>query len=102
MHYESYSEKNFTSCSPEQARSLSDQLQHDVSASLHGVILTALQEIVKQLNAVGHNLTPYDEIRPGDISYRDESSDAQCQLRLGCDTIISVGYRDTVQEGTEP
>jgi len=47
------------------------------------------------LNAKGHDLTLYEEIRPGVIDYRDEPVEGRCNLRLACDVVISAGYADT-------
>jgi hypothetical protein len=114
MNYEKYTKAKFEAVglnTPE-ARALADQLQDDVDAELHTVLLPKFQEIVSKLNAGGHNLTPYDEIQVGDIAYRDEPTEGDCHLRLGYDTVVSAGYADTIsseqaerelfEESTEP
>ncbi len=80
-------------------RSLSDQLQDEIQALLHETTMPAFQVVACALNSAGHNLRHYGEPIPGDISLRDESNgDAgyHCDLRVGVDTVISVGFRDTV------
>jgi hypothetical protein len=98
MDFEKYSKQHFESLglnSPA-ARRLADELQDDVNAEIHAVVLPAFLNIVQRLNAQGHRLEMYDETRVGDITYRDEPVDGQSYLRLACDTVISAGYADTV------
>ncbi|HEV3469250.1 MAG TPA: hypothetical protein VG148_08010, partial [Pyrinomonadaceae bacterium] len=75
---------------------LADELQGDVAREVHGAVLAAFMKVVEGLNARGHNLTPYDEIRVGDISFRDDSGGGRCNLRLACDVVISAGYAHTL------
>ena len=98
MNYKKYSKKNFAELgrnTPE-ARTLADQLEKDVTLELHKIILPKFQEIISKLNAIGHNLRPYEEIEPGDISFRDEALEKDCYLRLACDFVISSGYAHTI------
>ena len=97
MNFEKYSKSEFESLSadPAATRRLAAQLQDDVMQEVHKAALTAFLRVVKGLNAEGHDLRPYQEIRPGDIAYRDEPIEGQCNLRLGCDVVISAGYSDT-------
>ena len=98
MDFEKYSKQQFESLglnSPA-ARRLADELQDDVNAEIHAVVLPAFLNIIERLNAHGHRLERYDETRVGDITYRDEPIDGQCYLRLACDTVISAGYADTM------
>lgn len=97
MNYEKYSKQRFESLGLDSpaARNLADELQEDVAQEIHGAVLVAFSRVVEELNARGHNLTA-DEIRVGDIAFRDESADGQCRLRLGCDVVISAGYAHTL------
>jgi hypothetical protein len=54
--------------------------------------------------AVMVNVTPYDEISPGDISLRDELTEKECYLRLAYDVIISaqIGVRIAPDGSTLP
>ncbi len=78
--------------------SLIDQLSQEIQNELHLVLSKKVEDIVNKLNAMGHSLKPYTEPLPGDINYRDDSNNNGyvCNLRLGVDTIISVGFQDTV------
>jgi hypothetical protein len=98
MDFEKYSKQQFESLglnSPA-ARRLADELQDDVHAEIHAVVLPAFLKIVERLNAQGHHLEIYDETRVGDITYLDEPVDGECYLRLACDAVISAGYADTM------
>ncbi len=94
MNFEKYSKSEFESLSadPAATRRLADQLQDDVVQ--HDAVYTAFLRVVDGLNAKGHDLRLCEEIRPGDIAYRDELFEGQCNLRLGCDVVISAGYSD--------
>jgi hypothetical protein len=98
MNFEKYSKQQFESLglNTPAARELADELQIDVTDDIHEAVLSAFQNVVQRLNAQGHSLTPYDEIRAGDISFRDEQIDGNCYLRLGCDVVISAGYAHTM------
>ena len=98
MDFEKYSKQQFESfgLNSPAARKLADELQDDVNAEIHAVVVPAFLNIVERLNGQGHHLEMYDETRVGDIAYRDETIDGQCYLRLACDTVISAGYADTM------
>jgi hypothetical protein len=98
MDFEQYSKQHFEACGLDTpaARQLADELQDDVARGIHDAMLAAFLKVVEGLNLRGHNLTPYDEIQVGDISFRDESGDGQCNLRLACYVVISAGYSHTV------
>jgi hypothetical protein len=98
MDYDKYSKAAFEACglNSQAARRLSDQLQEDVNAELHPVILAAFQKIITALNARGHSLRPYGEIRVGDVSFWDQTTHRDCALRLAFDVVISAGYAHTV------
>lgn len=97
MNIEKYSKRQFEACGLDTpaARQLADELQDDVAREIHGAVLAAFVKVVEGLNARGHNLTPYDEIRMGEIHFRDEPNDGRCNLRLACDVVISAGYSHT-------
>ena len=97
MNVEKYSKSKFESIlsDPAATRRLADELQNDVVKEIHEAVFTAFVKVVDGLNAEGHDLRLYEEIRPGDIAYRDEPVEGQCNLRLGCDVVISAGYSDT-------
>jgi hypothetical protein len=98
MDFEKYSKQNFALCgvNSDAARRLADDLRNDVNEEIHTVVLTAFLNVIEKLNTLGHHLTPYDEISPGDISFRNEPTEKQCCLRLACDVIISAGYSHTI------
>ena len=97
MNFENYSKQTFESCGLDTpaARQLAYQLQVAVVEEMQEAVLAALLRVVEGLNVAGHNLKPYEQIRAGDIAFRDESVDGQCRLRLACDIVISAGYSDT-------
>jgi len=88
----------------EGAGELACQLAEEVNQELHKVILPKLMEIIDTMNAMGHNLRLYEEPKPGDISFRDDSEGAfgyECRLRIALDCVVSTGYAhlvDSVQE----
>ena len=98
MNFEKYSKQQFDACGLDTpaARRLADELQDEVTREIHGAVLAAFMKVIEGLNARGHNLTPYDEIQIGDISFRDESGEGRCNLRLACDVVISAGYGHTL------
>jgi len=97
MNFEKYAKSKFESLAsdPSNTRRLADELQDDVAQEIHEAVLNAFLRVVEGLNAEGHGLSLYEEIQPGNIAYRDESGEGQCNLRLGCDLVISAGYSDT-------
>ncbi len=97
MNYSKYGKAAFeaNAASVSAARGLADDLQRQVLVDLNDVVSARLKEIVAALNSEGHNLTEYD-VSPGDFGYRDQNEAGECHLRLGCDVVISVGYRDCV------
>jgi hypothetical protein len=97
MNFEQYPKSKFESLAsdPDATRRLADELQDDVVQEIHEAVFAAFLKVVDGLNAEGHDLRLYEEIRPGDIAYRDEPVEGQCNLRLGCDVVISAGYLDT-------
>jgi hypothetical protein len=98
MNFKKYSKQAFEACglnTPE-ARRLANELENDVSQEIHMIVLEEFRKIIDALNAQGHDLEVYGEIKIGDIPFRDESRDGQCKLRLGCDIVISAGYSDAL------
>jgi len=93
MNFEKYSKRQFEArgLDTSAARELADELQDDVAREIHVEVLAAFMKVVEGLNVQGHNLTPYGEIQVGDISFRDEPVEGQCNLRLACDVVISAG-----------
>jgi hypothetical protein len=98
MDFEKYSKQRFEAhgLNTPAARQLADELQDDVSREIHGAVLAAFMKVVEGLNAQGHSLTPYGEIKVGDISFREEACEGRCNLRLACDVVISAGYSHTL------
>jgi hypothetical protein len=97
MNFAKYSKQQFEACGLDTpaARQLAAALQDKVASEINGAVLAAFMGVVAGLNAQGHNLTPYGEIRVGDISFRDEPGEGRCNLRLACDVVISAGYSHT-------
>jgi len=98
MNFQKYSKQQFDSLGRDTpaARQLADELQADVNEEIHTAVRPAFMKIIERLNAMGHNLTVYDPIVPGDITFRDEPEDGDCYLRLACDVVISAGYANTM------
>ena len=94
MSFEKYSKEQFRSLgwNTPDARKLADELEVKVNELIHPAVLDAFSKVVNQLNAHGHNLTNYDDKRPGNISFRDEPVEGQCHLRLGCNVVTCAGY----------
>lgn len=97
MNYAKYSKQQFAERGVDslQARELADKLQNEVAAKLDAIVSAAFRKIIDGLNAQGHNLTLYGEVKVGDISFRDEPQPNHCFLRLACDVVVSAGYADT-------
>lgn len=86
------------------SRQLADALELEVQRLLHEAIKPVLARIVDDLNLRGHRLKNYEHPRPGLIALRDDSLDGhdyRCDLRLAVDTIVSVGFRDTIEYASE-
>lgn len=83
------------------SRNLSDALEAEIQQEIHEVVMPKMLEIVERLNAMGHQLREYTPPIPGDISFRDEVQTAEgyvSLLRVGLDTVVSVGFRDAITE----
>jgi len=92
-----FSAEAFEKCGPDSdaARKLSDDLADEIQKQVHTATTEYMEKIIRKLNSMGHNLKPYGEIRPGDISYRDDAGHGAaytCKLRLAADTVVSAGY----------
>ena len=98
MNFKKYSKQQFESLgrNTPAARKLADDLQDDVCREVHITVFEEFRKIIEALNAQGHNLEVYGEIKIGDIPFRDVSKEGQCNLRLACDVVISAGYSDTI------
>ncbi|MGJ5820384.1 hypothetical protein [Paludibaculum fermentans] len=80
------------------SRHVSDQLQAEALQLLQEVVAPKVNEIVTRLNQLGHQLNEYYPPQPGDIGFRDDrerDGRYECDLRLGVDIVVSVGYHDT-------
>ncbi len=98
-----YSKENFerTHETPDGTAGLANQLSADILARLQLAMEPVLRQVVQELNQSGHRLREYYPPRPGDIAFRDdktaEGESRSCDLRVGIDLIVSVGFRDTVE-----
>jgi len=82
-------------------QALSTALREEVEQRLDKVLSPAVEEIVAQLNKLGHDLRLYGKPVIGDIAYRDdllEEGGYSCKLRLGVDVVVSLGFSDTIDE----
>jgi len=96
MIHQKYSADNFIKLGLNSgpARRLAKELQAEVLARMHEIVLPSFQQVVTELNALGHDLRSY-AVEAGDISYRDDvetDRGYQCKLRLGLDMVVSAGY----------
>lgn len=83
-----------------EAREHADLLAEEIQMEMHKVIFSHFEKIIKKLNEMGHNLKPYGEIRPGEISFRNDYEDEngyKCKLRVAIDTIVSTGYAHIIE-----
>ena len=85
----------------EEIEQLSRDLEEEIQSEFHNLLLDNAEKIIQKLNTKGNKLKQYYEPQPGDISYRDDETyqgEYICRLRIGIDTMISVGFGDTVDE----
>ena len=75
------------------ADALAEQLQRAVLLEISPIVAKALEKIVLELNAVGHNLTPYREQGVGDFHFRSVTGKGECDLLLACDVVITSAFR---------
>ena len=83
---------------------LSAILAQEIQQELYEGIRIKLDEIVQQLNNMGHNLKSEYPPTPGDISFRDEWTDSSgyhCKLRICFDSVISTGYSHLLNSDEE-
>ena len=94
-----YSKENFIQRTESEGelQMLSEALGNEIQRRLHPTILSEMEAIVSDLNALGHNLKLRYEPFPGDIHYRDWSKQ-HCDLLVACDTVISVAFRKAIEE----
>jgi hypothetical protein len=84
---------------PEAGRRLSEALEAAVLAEVGKAARSRFREIVAELNAVGHRLTPYGLAADGTEEAKDYSDPNQCALWLALEVTVSAGYRDVRFEG---
>lgn len=94
---EKFSAAKFAECGidSEEAERLAKLLGDEIQVEMHNAIRVKLNEIIEQLNKMGHKLKPEYPPVPGDISFRDDWVDENgyhCKLRIGFDTVVSTGY----------
>jgi hypothetical protein len=73
------------------ARRLADKLGAAVLAEVGNTARARFRELVAQLNAVGHKLTPYGLATDGSEDAKDYSDPNQCALWLAMDVTVSAG-----------
>jgi hypothetical protein len=83
----------------EAARRLADELEAAVLAEVGKAARARFRELVAELNAVGHKLTPYGLATDWGEEAKDYSDPNQCALWLGIDVSVAAGYRDVRYEG---
>jgi hypothetical protein len=79
----------------DESRQLAQLLGNDIQNEIHKAVLPKLEEMIQELNSLGHNLRPYGDQQPGDVSFRDDSlgpAGYKCNLRVSVDFIVSTGY----------
>jgi len=79
----------------EEKKELLSQLEADIQKRLYDVIKPEMEKIIRELNKLGHQLELYYDPMPGDISYIDMSNQT-AKLRIGVDSVVSVGYADLI------
>jgi hypothetical protein len=84
---------------PDAASLLADELKDTILAEVGRAARARFREIVAQLNAAGHRLTPYGPPTAASEEARDYSDPNQCALWLGVEVTVSAGYRDRRFEG---
>src|ERR1700741_3978614 len=94
MSFENYSKEKFESLglNTPAGRKLADELQGEINKMIQPMVEPVFLDVIKQLNAQGHNLKRSADASGGRISFRDEPIKNQTCLRLGCDVVITAGY----------
>ncbi|OCQ99108.1 hypothetical protein BCD64_24070 [Nostoc sp. MBR 210] len=71
-----------------------EKLATKIQQEIHQVVLQKFQNIVENLNFMGHNLHPDGEQEICDLSYRDdwENASYNCKLRVSFVGVVSVSY----------
>ena len=99
----SYDSFNKLGLDSDEARTLADKLEMAVTKEFHDVLEKKMNEIIKQLNDMGHSMKPFEHDLEEDFidfEYRDHNdssipdlqSDYVCKLRLGLSLVISAGF----------
>jgi hypothetical protein len=101
MNAEQFSPASFEALAddPDAARRLSDELEVAVLREVGNAARQRFRELVAELNAVGHRLTPHGMPSEGSEEAKDYSDPNQCALRLAVEVSVSAGYRDVRFEG---
>ena len=81
---------------------LLDELEASIRSEVHEITSKYLNELVSDLNRLGHDLRLVDSWSdnpklPVSVSFRDEKyveGEYRCKLRIALDTVISLGYPD--------
>jgi hypothetical protein len=82
----------------EDLKILTQLLTSEIQREIHAVVKNRFEEIVDELNGMGHALKAYGEQQLCDLSYRDDWEDKSsyhCKLRVAFCSIISVGYTNS-------
>jgi hypothetical protein len=101
MDAEQFTPAAFESCAadPEAGRRLADALEAAVLAEVGKAARARFRELIADLNATGHRLTPYGMATDGGEEAKDYTDPNQCALRIGIKLTVSAGYRDVPFEG---
>jgi hypothetical protein len=78
----------------EAAGRLADELEAAVLAEVGQAARARFREIVAELNAAGHRLTPYGMATDRGEEAKDYSDPNQCALWLRIEVGVAAGYRD--------
>lgn len=79
--------------SPVFANTLAERLKDAVLLEISSIAEEAFRKIVLELNAVGHNLVPYQEQSAGAFHVRSATGKTQSSLLLACDIVITTAFR---------
>lgn len=88
-----------------EAATLAASLQDDILVELDAVVRDRFFQIVSRLNGMGHQLKPYTQPVPGELSFRDDSGEEgtesyRCLLRIAIDYVVSAGFAHLDYEAT--
>ncbi len=78
-----------------EAADIARALASEIESILSVLVENKLEDVVSQLNAMGHNLHR-DDKADDNLSFRDDemlaNDDYQCKLRVAVDVVASTGY----------